>query len=69
MKNYERRASGNTVWFKLATWEDRSYTWKDGRIAFGSEAEARAAARKPGKYRVSRVVDGARTDLEPFTVA
>lgn len=68
MKPHERRAA-NAAYYKLAVWDPRSFTFRDGKVAYAREADARAAARKPGKYRVSVVPpDGRRQDLEPFTV-
>jgi hypothetical protein len=68
MKMYERRESGVAEYFKLATFDPRVMTWRDGKVQFDSESEARKAARRSGQYRVSRVADGHRMDLEPFTV-
>lgn len=67
MKQYKRRELGKPVYFKLATWDARQMCWNDGKRQFDSEAEARAAATKPGKYRISRVEE-TRSDLEPFEV-
>jgi hypothetical protein len=55
-------------YFKLATFCNRSFTWKDGKKAFATEADARRAAKKSGQYRVSRVDELGRHDLQPFTV-
>ena len=69
MKPHERRAAGAYPYFKLAVWDPRHCTFKDGRGTFDTERAARAAARAPGKYRISRVTeDLGRIDLEPFTV-
>jgi glycine cleavage system aminomethyltransferase T len=54
--------------FKLATFCSLSITWKDGKRAFDTAAEAIASAKKPGKYRVSHVTDSGRRDGEPFSV-
>ena len=68
MRPHERRAAG-TVYYKLATFDPRSFTFRDGKTGYATEAEARAAAKQPGRYRVSVVPpDGRRQDLEPFTV-
>lgn len=67
MRNHERRnTEGGYPYWKLATWEPRSFTFKDGKRAYPTEAEARNAASKPGRYRLSRVEETGRTDLEPF---
>lgn len=53
--------------FKLATYCMISMTWKDGKRAFLSEADAVASVKKPGRYRISHVHENGRTDLEPFS--
>lgn len=69
MKPHQRRQQQAYPYFKLATWDPRSFTWRDGRIAFESEAEAeRSVFGKPGKYRLSVVDETGRTDLEPFEI-
>jgi hypothetical protein len=54
-------------YFKLATFCQISMTWKDGKKAFSTEADAIAAAKKPGQYRISHVQQNGRTDKEPFS--
>lgn len=54
--------------FKLAAWVGRFACFRDGKIAYPTEAEARAAAKAPGRYRVSEVTAAGRKDLEPFEV-
>ncbi len=67
MKAYERRAAGTAYpYFKLAAWDARSFTWRDGKVAFPSEQDASRAATRPGRYRVSRVEESTRVDLQPF---
>lgn len=68
MKPHERRAANAYPYFKIAAWDERSFTWRDGKRAFPSEAAAKAEAKIPGKYRLSRVEDYGRIDLEPFEV-
>lgn len=73
MKDYERRATGNTVYYKVAVWNARSFCFQDATKAFkgtySTEDKARAACVKPGRYRISRRdVNGGRTDGEPFEV-
>lgn len=53
-------------YFKLAKWDERSLTFRDGKMQYPTEAAAVAAARKPGRYRVSRVDRTGRTDLDEF---
>ena len=54
------------TYFKLATFCPISLTFRDGKVAYASEAAAMAAAKKPGKYRVSCVTASGRNDLQPF---
>jgi hypothetical protein len=68
MKPYQLRQAGIREYFKLAIWDARSFTFRDGKVAFATEQEARDAACKPGKYRISVVSADGRRDLEPFTV-
>ncbi len=69
MKGYERRAAGKPDYYKLAVWDAMRCVWVDGKKQFDTEADAIAAAVKPGRYRVSKVTDGrGRTDMEPFEV-
>ena len=56
-------------YFKLATWDARAMTFRDGKRGYDTEAAARAAATAPGRYRISTVTDAGRTDGEPFEVA
>lgn len=69
MKTYERRQTGSYPYFKLATWDPRSFTWRDGKKAFPTEDDARREARSPGQYRLSVVTETGRSDLPAFTVA
>jgi hypothetical protein len=68
MKAYARRESGRFPYFKLAVWDARVFTWRDGKTAFDTLADAVRAAITPGRYRISEVGDDGRHDLEPFTV-
>lgn len=43
-------------------------TWKDGKTAFVSEDLAKLSAKKPGRYRISKVDDKGRHDMQPFSV-
>lgn len=66
MKAHARRTAGGFPYFKLATFDPISMCFRDGKQAFASAEEAYAAAKKPGKYRVSVVHEGGRTDLSEF---
>jgi hypothetical protein len=68
MRPFERRAANAFPYFKLAVWDARNCTWRDGKKAFPTEAEARKAAGKPGKYRVSRVDESGYADVATFSV-
>lgn len=66
MKHYERRTANAFPYFKLATFDERSFTYRDGKVAYQSEQEAQNAAKGKGKFRVSVVTENGRTDCEPF---
>lgn len=68
MKPYERRATAAYPYFKLATWDARNLTWRDGKRVQETEAAARSEARTPGRYRISRIEEAGRVDLPPFAV-
>lgn len=69
-RGFERRADGTAgeTFFALARLDPRFLTFTKAG-SFKTEAAARAAARSPGTYRISRVDPGtAGVDLPPFTV-
>lgn len=76
MKPYQLRSLGVNKYYKLATWDAVAIVWRDGKIAYPNENEARDAAKQRGKgtYRISVVsflkgqVRQVRQDLEPFIV-
>ena len=68
MRPHERRESNAYPYFKLASWDARNLSWKDGKGAAPSIDAAKAGARKPGRYRVSEIDEAGRRDLEPFVV-
>lgn len=68
MKAYELRDAGVTEYFKLAVWNDRLCTWRDGSKQFESPEAAAKTAKVRGRYRVSRVTSEGRIDLEPFAI-
>jgi hypothetical protein len=68
MRPFERRAANAYPFFKLAAWDDAFGVWKAGKRLYPTEAEARASARSPGRYRVTRVTEGGREELAPFEV-
>lgn len=68
MRPFERRESQAYPYFKLATWDARNATWKDGKSVQETEPACKATARKPGRYRISRIDESGRTDLAPFAV-
>ena len=57
-----------TPYFKLAVYDARLCTFKDGKRAYATEAAAIADTLYDGQYRVSRVSEAGRIDLPPFTV-
>ena len=68
MKPYQRRAAQAYPYFKLAEWDAHSLTWRDGKRAHPTEDAARSQAGPSGRYRISRIDEAGRRDLEPFTV-
>lgn len=70
MKAHERREAGlaDRPGFKLSAWDARSFTFREVKGVHATEAEARRAAKKPGRYRVSRVEDGSWADAATFEV-
>jgi hypothetical protein len=66
MKQYQRRQANAYPYFKLATFDERSFTFRDGKVAYQTDHEAIEAAKKPGKYRLSIVTENGRSDFEPF---
>jgi hypothetical protein len=68
MKPYERRAADAWPYFKLATWDARTMTWKAGKRVLATEAEARDAALPGGRYRIERFEERGSRIMEPFSV-
>lgn len=68
MLAFERRASGGYPYYRLATYCPRNACWNDGKRVYNSLADVLAAAKTPGRYRISRITEAARVDLEPFNV-
>lgn len=66
MQRHERRTSQGFPYYKLAEYDPISMCFRDGKRAYATAAEARAAARKPGKYRLSVVLESGRQDMEVF---
>lgn len=66
MKHHQRRAAGAFPYYKLATWDAVSMTWRDGKRQYQTREEATAAA-PTGKNRISEVTDAGRRDDPPFT--
>lgn len=55
LRPHERRATGATTYYRLATWQPRSFTFRDNAHPYETPEAARAAARKPGRYLISEV--------------
>ncbi len=68
MKAYERRAAGKEDYCNLDFWNPRIGCWQKTSRQYESEAEARKAAKKPGRYRISRVENGERIESSPFEI-
>lgn len=69
MKPHERRAVNAYPYYKLATWNARLQCWAEGKRAYEQIGLAMADSKKPGRYRISKITDGGREDLEPFEIA
>ncbi len=66
---HERRAVGAYPYFKLAVWDKRNQCFRDGKNVHESEAAALAAAKSPGRYRISVVGEtGKRMDGDWFEI-
>lgn len=68
MKPYQRRQAAAYPYYKLAVWDARSLTFRDGKVAYRDAASAALDAAVPGRYRISVVTADGRRDLEPFEV-
>ena len=68
MKQNKRRSEGSFPYYKLATFDAISFCFRDGKVAYATEAEAKAAAKNPGSYRVSVVHENSRSDMPAFEV-
>ena len=66
MKHHDRRTTGGFPYFKLATFDSISMCFRDGKNAYPSAEAAQAAAKKPGRYRISVVHSAGREDLREF---
>lgn len=69
MRPFERRAANAYPYFKLSIWDARSFVWKVISKTHATEQDAIREASKPGRYRISRVDEAGKTELEPFTIA
>ncbi len=67
MKPYQRRQAAAYPYYKLATWDPRSLTFRDGKVAFPTQVHAIESIDTEGKYRISEVTDAGRKDLEVIT--
>jgi hypothetical protein len=68
MRGFERRESGSYPYFKLATWDDRSMTYRAGKVTFPTDGEAKRAAVRPGRYRIESFEESTSSTGEPFTI-
>lgn len=71
MKPHKRRMACAYPYYKLATWDDVSKTWRDGKKAFPTIGSACEAANDgqgggSGRFRVSVVTEDGRNDIWPF---
>lgn len=56
------------IYFKLARWDDRLATFREVKVGFTSERDARAAAKTPGRYRISTATSDGWADVATFDV-
>ena len=68
MRNHERRRIHAYPYYKVATWDPISLTFRDGKTAFPSSRLAYASISGPGRFRLSEVTADGRVDMEPFDV-
>ena len=68
MKPHQRRQEAAYPYYKIATWDARLCTFRDGKVAFASETDALQSVRGPGRYRVSTVTADGRKDAQAFDV-
>jgi len=68
MKPHERRRLGKTTYYKLAVWDDKNISFRDGKRAYDDYEFAILTAVLPGKYRISEVTEEGRKDFPPFEV-
>ena len=66
MKGYERRAAGKERYCNLDIWDASIGCWTKSKRQYDSEQDARNAATKGGRYRISVTENGQRTEGEPF---
>jgi hypothetical protein len=69
MKHHKRRETGSFPYYKLATFDDISFCFRDGKVAYADQQSAKDAAKTPGRYRLSVVTETGRQDLDTFDVA
>lgn len=71
MKPYKRRMLNLYPFYRLAVWDDHSKVWREEKKrTYKTEVMAKLSAKNQGagRYRISRVTELRRYDLEPFTV-
>ncbi len=66
MKGYQRRAIGRESYCNLDVWDVRQCCWVKTKNQYENEEAARQAAKKPGRYRISKNENGSRIELAPF---
>ena len=66
MRPHERRQTAAYPYFKLAVWDERLLTWRDGNKAFADESSALQTAPLGTRVRLSRVEANGRVDFDPF---
>lgn len=65
---HERRAAGAYPYYRLGTWCRLSVAYRDNATPHATVADAKAAATKPGKYRITEVTERGTLLKEDFTI-
>ena len=69
MRPFERRAAQAYPFFRLAVQDKQTFCLRQLPGVFADEGQARQAAKKPGRYAISRIDEnGTRTEGERFEV-
>ncbi len=68
MKPHERRQQNAYPYYSLSKWNVKINCWQAGKRIYETERQAIADAKQKGRYRVVKITEHGREDLEPFDV-